>query len=824
MRGRSLFVVLAVGLVLLSGRSSRPAEKTRRPPTKTGAEKRREPPAKPPPKKAPKPPPKKKPKGPVFQPRARGPLPGGVEEIIFAVRQAGGDPHWYANFGHWSSDPNKKMYGARGRLCRLNLRTGRLKVLINDPKGAVRDPQVHYDGRKVLFSWRRGGTDHFNLYEININGTGLRQITRGPWDDIEPTYLPDGDIMFCSSRCNRFVGCWHTPVAILYHCDADGGNIRPLSANPEHDNTPWPLPDGRILYTRWEYVDRSQVKFHHLWTMNPDGTNQMVYFGNMHPSTTMIDAKPIPGTDKVLASFAPGHGKREHMGIITIIDPNDGPDNRSLARSVSIGSKNWFRDPYPLTENAFLVAYRDKLALMNGKGELWRLYALPPEDVKAGALCHEPRPVRPRPRERVIPPRTDPDKSTGRLVLADVNFGRNMRGVKRGEIKKLLVLEVLPKPVNFNGGPVPLTIGGTFLLERILGTVPVEADGSAYMELPALRSLFFVALDANDMSVKRMHSFLTVMQGETTSCGGCHEPRTAAPPPVRTAALLATRRPPSRIEPIADVPDVFDFPRDIQPVLDRNCLKCHDYDKRSGGVILSGDRGPWYSHSYVTLLSRRQFVDGRNGLGNSAPRTVGSSASPLMKKISGGHHDVKATPLERKKVRLWIETGATYPGTYAALATGMVNVSANKAVLARRCAACHPGGKPRTDKHLLLNLTRPEKSIVLLAPLARKAGGLELCKLKKGVKARNARVPVFADTRDPDYRMLLGDVARAKRALDRIKRFDMPGFRPNVHYLREMKRYGILPSSSDPARAPDVYAMDRAYWKSLWCRPAAAGQ
>ena len=822
MRGRVICAIMTLGAVVLSALSAEP------PPS----DKRRDRPKPPATKKrpAPKPPakkPKRKPKGPVFQPRDRGPLPGGVGEIVFAVRQAGNDPHWYANFGYWSSDPNKKMYGARGRLCRLDLRTGKVKVLIDDPAGAVRDPQVHYDGRKVLFSWRRGASPHYNLYEINIDGTGLRRLTHDPWDDIEATYLPDGDIMFCSSRCKRFVGCWHTPVAILYRCDADGGNIRPVSSNPEHDNTPWPLPDGRILYTRWEYVDRSQVKFHHLWSMNPDGTNQTVYFGNMHPSTTMIDAKPIPGTDKVLASFAPGHGKREHMGIITIIDPNDGPDNLSRARSVSIGAGNWFRDPYPLTEDAFLVAYRDKLALMNAKGQLWQLYALPAELAKGGALCHEPRPVRPRPRERVIPPRTDPDRGTGRLVLADVNVGRNMGGVKRGEIRKLLVLEVLPKPVNFNGGPIPLTIGGTFSLERILGTVPVEPDGSAFMELPALRSLFFVALDANDMSVKRMHSFLTVMPGETTSCAGCHEQRTATPPAVRTPALMATRRPPSRIRPIADVPDVLDFPRDIQPILDRHCLKCHDYDKRSGGVILSGDRGQMYSHSYVTLLNKRQFVDGRNGLGNSAPRTVGSSASPLMKKISGGHHDVTATPLERKKVRLWIETGATYPGTYACLASGMVGASHDRGVFNKRCGACHQGGKLRTHRELLYNLTRPEKSLLVLAPLAKKAGGLELCKARhKGKDEAPAKValPVFANTSDPDYRKLLAGILRGKSALDRAKRFDMPGFRPNVHYLREMKHYGVLPADHKPTDPVDVYALDRAYWKSLWYRPHTAGQ
>ena len=194
----------------------------------------------------------------------------------------------------------------------------------------MRDPQVHYDGQKILFSYRKGGTEHYHLYEINADGTGLRQLTDGPYDDIEPTYLPDGDIVFVSTRCKRWVNCWLTQVAVLYRCDADGRNIRPISSNNEHDNTPWPLPDGRILYTRWEYVDRSQVHYHHLWAANPDGTGQMICYGNLHPGIVMIDAKPIPGTDKVVAIFSPGHGQREHAGEVTIVDPKRRPGRAGL--------------------------------------------------------------------------------------------------------------------------------------------------------------------------------------------------------------------------------------------------------------------------------------------------------------------------------------------------------------------------------------------------------------------------------------------------------------------------------------------------------------
>jgi Tol biopolymer transport system component len=208
-----------------------------------------------------------------------GPLRN-VGEIVFCTRTRYDDPHWYANIGYYCDDENRKAYPGNGKpddskLLKYELATGKISVLLDAKGGTVRDPQVHYDGKKILFSYRPAGTDHFNLYEIDVDGGNLRQLTRGEFDDYEPIYLPDGGIAFVSTRCNRWVNCWMTQVGVIYRCDSNGGNLELLSANTEHDNTPWVLPDGRILYTRWEYVDRSQVEYHHLWAMNPDGTGQM---------------------------------------------------------------------------------------------------------------------------------------------------------------------------------------------------------------------------------------------------------------------------------------------------------------------------------------------------------------------------------------------------------------------------------------------------------------------------------------------------------------------------------------------------------------------
>jgi hypothetical protein len=584
------------------------------------------------------------------------------------------------------------------------------------------------------------------LYEINVDGTGLHQLTDGPYDDIEPTCLPDGDIVFCSSRCNRWVMCWKTPVAILYRCDPDGANIRMLSSNAVTENTPSVLADGRLLYTRWEYVDRSQLCYHHLWTVNPDGTGQMTFFGNMHPNgmaynlagrsgkevyyqnvpgaVAMLDAKSIPGTRDVVAIFSPGHGRQEHQGFVTVIAPGHGPDHEPSARRIHPDGR--WRDPNPISSDALLVARGRELHLMDGRGRTRLLHRL--ADARPQMMLHEPIPIRLRKTEPTIPTRRDPSKETGRLILSDVTMGRNMAGVKKGDIRKLLVLEQLPGPFHNSPGFDGISLWGGFTLMRILGTVPVEPDGSAHFEVPAMRSVLFVALDENDLSVKKMQSFVTVQPGEVSSCVGCHEPRTTAPTNPGRATLMALGRPASRIEPIAGVPTIVDFRRHVQPILDRHCVRCHGPERADGELRLGGDHGiPSHGRgrvltSYVSLVRRLgEVVDGRNAHGNRGPREIGSSASKLMTRIDGSHYDVHVSPDEARLVRLWLDSGATANGTYAVM----------------------DGGTPE---------------------------------------------------------------------------------RPSPNYVREMKRYGILPPDFDPAADPiDAYATDEAYWRSFWHRPSAAG-
>ncbi len=778
-------------------------------------------------------------------------------EIIFCTRSKYDDSHWYANIGHYSDDSNKKAYPGNGQpdqsvLYRYNLKTKERTVIFDGKGGGIRDPHVNYDGETILFSYRPAGTHHYNLYTIGADGSALTQITRGPWDDYEAIYLPDGDILFISTRCKRYVGCWYTQVGTMYRCKPDGSEMISVSTNIEHDNTPAVMPDGRILYTRWEYVDRSQVEYHHLWVMNPDGTGVNVYYGNMHSWIVMIDARPIPGTQEVIASFSPGHGRNEHAGHPTIVSQLRGPDDLSAAQRLHKSAD--FRDPEALSRDVFMFARGRQIQLINRAGEVETVYEH--SDVEV----HEPRLLAARPREPIIPARTDMSRESGEMLLIDVYKGRNMEGVKRGDIKKLLVLEVLPKPINFSGGMDITTWSGSFNLERWLGTVPVEEDGSAYFTAPANRPIFFVALDENDLSVKRMQSLADLMPGEQTTCIGCHETRTTSPyTPERSSVPLASRRAPSTIESFPGIPDVLDFNRDIQPILDRNCVSCHNATERKGSVDLSYRQSNNWSPSYVSLIANRQVVDGGNGQGNRPPRTIGSSASPLLKKLRGTHHNVKATDTEWRTVFLWIESAAAYCGSYAGVRNSEDQHYFNSTrgpvhgpvmqVVNNRCASCHKNEPERNTMRipfdselrrkvefkklnrgvgqyeriafekdpmrlflwdLMLNFDKPELSTLLRAPLAKEAGGLGRC-----------GAAVFKNTADPDYQKILGAIREGKNRLDARPNWAEKGWTPNRQFIREMKRYGVLPECFDIERDPfDPFAVDQAYWQSLWSMKA----
>jgi hypothetical protein len=815
-----------------------------------------------------------------------------VERIVLAERAPDRDGHWYANFGYKCHAPNEYVYGpGGGKLLILNVRTGQTEVLLDDPAGGVRDPVVDYDAQRVLFSYRPGGTHRYHLYEIDIDGSNLRRITKGNFDDYEPCYLPDGGIMFVSSRCYRWVPCWYTQVGVMYRCERDGSDVRQISFGVEHENHPWVLPDGRVLYTRWEYVDRHTNGFHHLWTVNPDGTAQMIFYGNLGFGELLIDAKPIPGSRKIATIVAPGHGKSEHQGDVFVLDGDYGPANTKPkgapggspgpARQNRKGPElqinrhtratdhprsmmSW-RDVLPISERAFLVCCQDGLYVMDHQGNFEAIYRSSRQSVayedrgktrEADVWVHEPRLLAGRKKEPVIPSRTDDTATTGTMVLADVYEGRNMAGVERGQIRKLLVMEELPRPISMMWSPTQYRLNkigqsSTIIVHRVLGTVPVEADGSAHFEVPAHRPLFFVALDENDVSVKRMQSFVSVMPGERVSCVGCHENRIQAPHDQKRGYLTALTRPADAIAPVPGVPEsgIIDFPRDIQPLLDKHCTGCHNHKKRAGGIRLDGARNPWWTYGYNSLIAKGQtgmagkyFQEGQYG--NMPPRSIGSAAAKLLDKVAGQHHDVVLSGKEHSLLRTWIDSSAAFAGTQAVLAQPEPNPPRmdrlGQTVVHRKCGSCHmPAGRTRWpfDRNRYIDLDRIDRSLLLRAPLAVKAGGLGLCRKRRAWSSGKPEdkpdapvAAVFASADDPDYQALK---AMTLKVVSRVSgpAYWQKGFVPGEFYFREMKRCGVLEPSAPVRAGYDWFALEERYYNLFYAhgprvtsRPAPAPQ
>jgi len=837
---------------------------------------------------------------------------GMPDEILFVTRKPSFDVHWYANIGYYADNSCRVPFprNTGGAVFALNVKTGQTRKIFEDPQGNLRDPAIHYDGTRFLFSYLPAGKKHYSLFEMNLDGSGLRQITgqgedpefkvpegvhpletteirRSPknldgvqdyapagWDDYEPVYTPDDQIIFCSTRAKRYVQCYYTQVGTLHKCGLDGSNIHSISANVEQDNSPWFLNDGRVAHMRWEYVDRHWGTYHSLWTVNPDGTKQMVLYGNFASWDVMIDPKPIPGrNDRIICVFSPGHGRKEHFGRIVLLNTTLGPDDQKAVQYVT--KEPEYSDPWAFSVNHFLASKHDRLVMVTADGREETLFELPPELKEAGFWIGEPRPIMEHPREVAIPDQTDPTKKTGTLALVNVYHGRKMKDVKPGTIAYLQIYEVLPKPINFSGAMDMISNEGTFSVTRLLGTVPVSPDGSAYFNLPARRSVLFCAMDHQNHCVKRMHSFTSVMPGEVTACIGCHEERTETPSAEERDRLnRILRTVPVDPEKIAGVPEIFVFPRDIQPILDRHCLACHNPDREEAGFNISGEWNPLYTFGYMQMSWRKLLGDNRNrSMGNFAPYEIGTGSSQLLKLIETHHQGVRMSEDEQKMIRCWLDAGANYSGVYAASGCGGLGyfiahqnirnddvwpeTEPSRQAIHRRCDPCHCPTEEekkignyslnteykasywppqnnhyvvhdmceesgRYNRHEIWNLSYPEKSKVLRAPLSKEAGGLGKCEAASGKK-------VFADVNDPDYQTILRYIQRGRKyILEEDTRFSMlhpspnngldcpQRFTPRWGYMREMIRYGILPPDTTPKTEIDPYEVEGKYWESLW--------
>lgn len=610
--------------------------------------------------------------------------------------------------------------------------TCRTLVCSELPPGSFMHPEVTYDGSRILFAYcdtpsvSNWGSNieefrgrHYHLYEIHADGSGLRQMTDGAYDDFSPRELPDGKLVFISTRRGGYHRCGRGPcdVYTLAQAEADGSGAHPVSFHETNEWDPAVLDDGRVIYTRWDYVDRNAVHYQQLWTTRTDASNPVAYYGNNTWNPVGVwEARQVPGSPLVMATAAAHHAMT--AGSIILVDRArgvDGPDplrrltpdamfpeSETLVEpqkwhapgspkevTPSEEEKRWpshcYKSPYPLSEEFFIAAYSFDPLIGEpaaDKANMFGLYAadvfgnreLIYRDLNFSSLW--PAPLRSRPRPTTLPPtRDDSLADDGVYYLQNVYAGKY--GLPPGSVKRLRVVQVLPKTTwNANDPMVGLAFASPG--KQVLGTAPVEADGSAFFRVPSRTPFCFQALDERGRAIQMMRSVTYVQPGEKASCVGCHEGRLAAP--ASAGSTIASRRPPSTLEPGPDGSRPFSYPLLVQPVLDKYCVKCHSGEKPAGPegnpIVLTGEPDGHYTKSYNALAPRVPFsawgvyagASEGDGFGNGEPETkpdrFGARASRLMDMLLQGHHEVNLNNEEVDRLVTWMDANALFYGTF----------------------------------------------------------------------------------------------------------------------------------------------------------------
>lgn len=663
-------------------------------------------------------------------------------EIVFARRHTYDSQHYYDDYYHGPTE-----WG--GNLTGLDLATGRTRDLVPELEGGIFDRfDLSHDGKRVLFGYRARKPDGYRIWEANLDGSGLRQVTFPPedeperierhsayskaaleadprlyghWtDDMHPCYLPDGRIVFVSSRSEVSVLCGGHSLTCttLFRMDPGGGNLFQLSQGALTESTPTMLDDGRILYTRWEYVYKGIAAVQSLWAMRPDGSgSEEIYGHNIENPGVFFAGRQIPGRPDLLVASGVGHEPLA-VGSICLIDRAKDRRTRDAMTSLTpeietrglrglfhLRNGRWvedvygsfYCDPYPLNDKFFLVSHTPDQRYNDPKAYgIWLLDAFGNRVLihqDPAMSCFQPMLAKERPLEPKLPglaAESGGEKDEATAMLVDLY--RNLPGVEPGTVKYLRVMEQIPRswvasqiqPGDTVPGQAPaISLHTHIWVSVLLGIVPVEPDGSALFKVPARRNVYFTALDENFLEVQKMRSFVNFQPGEARSCVGCHDPRDGTP---QTGAPLAVLHPPRDIAPQpGDAgPRPIHYASDVQPVLDRHCVSCHNGDKQDGGLDLSGALTEHFSQSYENLLRKglvhfiQEWTGPAPGKGGPAfvnngsmlhaaavpPYTYGSHRSRLIEVLRQGHHDVALPREDFIRLATWVDANAPFYGSY----------------------------------------------------------------------------------------------------------------------------------------------------------------
>lgn len=577
----------------------------------------------------------------------------------------------------------------------------------------VGDLELHFDADRLLFS----GSDPrlpWHVYEIRIDGSGLRRVTPDMGEDVDnydPCYLPGGEILFTSTATMVAVPCVNgsAHVASLYRLSTDGQTVRQLGFDQEHNWCPTVLNDGRILYLRWEYTDLPHSNSRRLFTMNPDGTAQMAYYGtSSYWPNGVFFARPVPGHPTQVAGIVTGHHGVPRMGELVLFDPQRGrsetdgavqripgfgrPVGRVVKDAVADASWPKFLHPFPLGQEDgtgsgqfFLVSARPT------PESGWGIYLVDVFDNmlllkhEPGCALFEPVPVLKRARPPVAPDRVQPGRADALVLLADIHAGPGLQGIPRGEVKALRVFTYVYGYRGMGGLYGTIGMDGPWDMRRVLGTVAVEADGSAFFRIPANTPVSVQPLDREGKALQLMRSWFVGMPGEVVSCVGCHEASNSAPP---GRPSLAARKPPTDLAAWYGETRGFAFAREVQPVLDARCVRCHNGTTAGpkGPVFsLRGDQpmpawtsklpgmqnrewGGKFSVAFANLHRYVRHPGIESDLHVLVPMDFHADTTELVQVLRKGHHDVALSPEEWDRLVTWIDLNTPFHGDWSTVA------------------------------------------------------------------------------------------------------------------------------------------------------------
>jgi formylglycine-generating enzyme required for sulfatase activity len=629
---------------------------------------------------------------------------------------------------NWESNSSLPKRGYEDLLCVLTLgdETNAFATLFKPERDVIiGDVDLNWDADKLLFS-SVGTNGHWQVFELGLSSpprssgresapssrkesqsrltsaATVRQVTgeQPDVDSYDACYLPDGRIVFTSTACFIGVPCVYgsSHVANLYLMDKDGRNIRQLCFDQEHDWCPTVLNNGRVLYTRWEYTDTPHSNTRLLFHANPDGTEQMEFLGsNSYWPNSFFYARPIPGHPSMVIAVIGGHHDNPRMGELVLFDPARGRQEASpavqripghgqkveavISDGLTLGSWPKFLHPFPLSEKFFLVSCKPE------PDAPWGIYLvdvfdnLVPLAQLADAALFEPIPLRPTPRPPVIPDKVDLKRKGALVIIQDIYEGDGLRGVPRGTVKSLRLFTYHFAYQNMGGLLGVVGADGPWDIKRVLGTVPVEADGSAKFFVPANTPISLQPLDAEGKAIQLMRSWMTAMPGETVQCTGCHERQNTAP---LAKPALALNQPPASIEPWYGPVRGFSYAREVQPVIDRHCVGCHNpawaqanskplCDLR-GDVALTnwtsitpgngGARAGRFSVGYNELQRwvRRNGIEGDYHV--LTPMEFHADTTDLVQLLKAGHYGVELDAESWDRLITWIDLNAPYHGTW----------------------------------------------------------------------------------------------------------------------------------------------------------------